>query len=238
MGADDTLKKQKNLTLAVYYKIKEMMLNYDIVPGQRLVFVDLAKQLGVSRTPVNNALSILAKEGYLDFVPNQGYSVHRLTLEEAEYLYEIREILEIGTIGKAIRKMDDRNLKVLENRMNDYKQAISDRVHRKLFILDTEFHAGIVEMVGNPILTERYRDMCQKIFLRHRTEDLVVERILDIVKEHEDLFEAVRIKDVYRAKELVRAHNGNARKNLFSIIFRSQNTDNRIKISEHSTPTP
>jgi len=61
------LKGQKNLTLAAYDNIKDMMFNYDIVPGQRLVFVDLAKQLGVSRTPVNNALSILAKEGYLDY---------------------------------------------------------------------------------------------------------------------------------------------------------------------------
>jgi DNA-binding GntR family transcriptional regulator len=222
------LKKQKNLTLAVYYRIKEMMLNYDIVPGQRLVFVDLAKQLGVSRTPVNNALSILAKEGYLDFVPNQGYSVHRLTIDEAEYLYEIREILEIGTIGKAVRKMDDDKLKAFESRMSDYNQAISDRVHRKLFILDTEFHAAIIEMTDNPILTERYRDVCQKIFLRFRVEDLEIGRTKEIVKEHEALFDAVRIRDVDRAKGLIQEHNANARKNLFGIIFRKENARGKI----------
>ena len=233
-GACIKLKKQKNLTLAVYYRIKEMMLNYDIVPGQRLVFVDLAKQLGVSRTPVNNALSILAKEGYLDFVPNQGYSVHRLTIDEAECLYEIREILEIGTIGKAIREMDDERLKVFENRMNDYKQAISDRVHRKLFILDTEFHAAIIEMINNPILTERYRDVCQKIFLRFRIEDLEIGRIKDIVKEHEELFDAVRIRDVDRAKGLIKDHHANARKNLFAIIFRKENASGKIKTPELS----
>ena len=223
------MKKQKNLTLAVYYRIKEMMLNYDIVPGQRLVFVDLAKQLGVSRTPVNNALSILAKEGYLDFVPNQGYSVHRLTIEEAECLYEIREILELGTIGKAIREMDDDKLRLLENRMSEYQQAISDRVHRKLFILDTEFHAAIVEMINNPILSERYRDVCQKIFLRFRVEDLEIGRIKEIVQEHEVLFDAVRMRDVARAKELIRAHHAKARKSLFAIIFRKENANAKIK---------
>ena len=228
------MKKQKNLTLAVYYRIKEMMLNYDIVPGQRLVFVDLAKQLGVSRTPVNNALSILAKEGYLDFVPNQGYSVHRLTLDEAECLYEIREILEIGTIGKAIREMTDHQLQVFENRKNDYRTAISDRVQRKLFILDTEFHSAIIEMIGNPILVERYRDLCQKIFLRFRTEDLLIERTGEIAKEHEELFDAVRVRDVDRAKELIRAHHANSRKNLFSIIFRSDNAIGKIKTPELS----
>lgn len=232
------MKKQKNLTLAVYYRIREMMLNYEIVPGQRLVFVDLAEQLGVSRTPVNNALSILAKEGYLDFVPNQGYSVHRLTQEEAEALYEIREILEVGTIGKAIRKMSDRDLKVFKQRKLDYANAITDRVHRKLFILDTEFHAGLIEMTGNTIIAGKYRDICQKIFLRHRTEDLRIERIRQIVEEHERIFEAVRLKDVARTKELIKDHNINARKNLFSIIFQHEQASRKIKTVESTDAQP
>jgi DNA-binding GntR family transcriptional regulator len=220
--------------LAVYSRIKDMMLNYEIVPGQRLVFVDLAEQLGVSRTPVNNALSILAKEGYLDFVPNQGYSMHRLTLEEAEALYEIREILEVGTIGKAIRHMGDEELAIFKQRKQDYENAITDRVHRKLFILDTEFHAGMIEMTGNAILAGRYRDICQKIFLRFRTEDLRIERIQKIVEEHEQIYEAVRIKDVARTKELLKTHNENARKNLFSIIFQREQISAKLKNIEPS----
>ncbi|MBL0714462.1 MAG: GntR family transcriptional regulator [Desulfosarcina sp.] len=222
------MKEQKNLTLATYTRIKDMMLHYDIIPGQRLVFVDLAQQLGVSRTPVNNALSILAKEGYLDFIPNQGYSVHRLTMEEAQALYEIREILEIGSIGKSIRRMTDEKLKKIEQHNNLYKKSITNRVHRNLFIIDTEFHASIIEMMGNVYLVERYRDVCQKIFLRHRIESLRVERISEIVSEHEKLCEALRIRDVNLAKELIRAHNSNARKNLFAIIFEDR-TAQKIK---------
>jgi DNA-binding GntR family transcriptional regulator len=206
-----------------------MMLNYDIVPGQRLVFMDLAKQLGVSRTPVNNALSILAKEGYLDFVPHQGYSVHRLTRKEAEGLYEVREILEVGTIGKAIRRMTDERLARIQRRRDDYQQAITDRVHRKLFVLDAEFHASIIEMIDNEYLVERYREICRKIFLRFRTEDLRMKRINDIVREHEELFEAIRIRDVDHAKELITTHNANARKNLFAIIFRDEKSIEKIK---------
>ena len=220
---------QKNLTMAAYDSIKQMMLNYDIVPGQRLIFVDLANQLGVSRTPVNNALSILAKEGYLDFVPNQGYSVHKLTKNEAESLYEIREILEVGTIGKAIRKLTDDKLAVLGNKLQEYEDAISDRVHRKLFILDAEYHAFIIGMIGNTILVNRYRDLCQRIFLRFRTEDLRLDRQREIVKEHNTLFQAVRIRDVEWAKELIRNHNANARKNLFAIIFQKEGSGEKIK---------
>lgn len=223
------MKTQKNLTLAVYNRIKEMMLNYDIVPGQRLVFVDLAEQLGVSRTPVNNALSILANEGYLDFVPNQGYSVHKLTEEEANHLYEIREIFEIGAIGKAIRNMTNENLKQYEQRKLEYEKAISDRVHRKLFILDTEFHAGPIDMIGNPVLAERYRDICQKVFLRFRVEDLLIKRVRETVQEHNELFTAVAIRDVDQAKALIRFHNQMTKKNLFSIIFHKDTAEKKIK---------
>lgn len=227
-GSGVQLKGQKNLTLAAYDSIKKMMLNYDIVPGQRLVFVDLAKQLGVSRTPVNNALSILAKEGYLDFVPNQGYSVHKLTRKEAEGLYEVREILELGTIAKAIRMMDDRKLAEFGRRKNDLVKSISDRVQRKFFVLDMEFHAGLVMMVENDYLTERYRETCQKIFLRFRIEDLRIDRINQIIQEHNELYEAVSIRDVERAKELIRNHHVKARKNLFPIIFPEDRQDGTL----------
>ncbi len=168
---------------------------------------------------MNNALSILAQEGYLDFVPNQGYSVHKLTLKEAENLFEIREILEVGFLGKAIRNITDKKIKNIKSRKLDYEKAISGHVNRKMFILDTKFHAAIMDMVANVILSAQYRDICQKIFLRFRTEDLRMNRILEIKEEHNDLYEAIRIKDVERSKDLVRMHHKHSRESLFPIIF-------------------
>ncbi len=229
MKGNAHVKQRKNLTLAAYDRILEMMINYDIVPGQRLVFVDLAEQLGVSRTPVNNALSILAKEGYLDFIPNQGYTVHKITREEAEALYEIREILEIGTISKAIRGMTPAMIEQFKSKKESYEKAITDRVHRGLFVLDTDFHAAVIEMIGNPLLVDRYRDLCKRIFLRFRVETLSIDRIHEIVSEHDELFEAICIRDVDLAKDLIKRHNRNARKNLFSLIFANEEKDNKIK---------
>jgi DNA-binding GntR family transcriptional regulator len=223
------LSQRKNLTLAAYDRIMEMMINYDIVPGQRLVFVDLAERLGVSRTPVNNALSILAKEGYLDFIPNQGYTVHKLTREEAEALYEIREILEIGTISKAIRAMTQEKIDRLRQVKEVYEKGVTDRVHRGLFVLDIDFHAAIIEMTGNLLLVDRYRDLCNRIFLRSRVEALSIDRIHEIVKEHDQLFEAICIKDVDLSKELLKTHNRNARKNLFKIISDKNKKERKIK---------
>lgn len=220
--------EQKNLTLKIYNNIKQMMFNYDIVPGQRLVFADLAKELNVSRTPVNNALSILAKEGFLDFVPNQGYSVHKLTLEEAKGLYEIKLIFELGTIEKAIQKATPEKIKRLEVKKNAYETSVKERVDRNLFILDTEFHAAVCGMVGNPYVVDQYKDICQRIFLRFRIEYLQVSRIYEIINEHGKLFMAISDMDVSGAKKLIKLHNEESMQNLFGIIFK-----NETNLQEH-----
>jgi len=223
------VKGHKNLTLAAYDSIKEMMLNYEIVPGQRLVFVDLAEQLGVSRTPVNNALSILAKEGYLDFVPNQGYSVRKLTEKEGDELYEIRQILELGSAERAIQMMTSKKLAAFQKARDDLVASMDGWVHRKFFILDMEFHASFIAMCENDYLTERYRETCRKIFLRFRVEDLRFDRLREIVGEHDALFEAVSLRDAKGVIDLIRHHNDRSRTNLFPIIFKKEGAPGKSK---------
>lgn len=209
----------KNLTQMVYRKIKEMMFNYEIVPGQRLIFVDLAKKLGVSRTPVNNALSILANEGFLDFVPNQGYTVHEITKQEAESLYEVREIIELGAIEKAIHKLTKEKLENLKKKKILYEKAVTEQITRGRFTLDQEFHACYIGMAENPYLTEYFREVYQRIFLRHRIEGLPAGRAREVVLEHNEIFKAIKLKDIKRAKELVKLHIKAGKDYIFSSIF-------------------
>lgn len=210
---------ERNLNNVVYQKIKQMMLSYELIPGQRLIFVDLAEKLGVSRTPVNNALSLLAKEGFLDFTPNQGYTVHQITKEEADALYEVRTILELGAIEKAILNLTPAKLKELEKRERLFKQAVDEKQSRGRFTLDEEFHAFIVEMSGNPYLVEYFREVYQRIFLRHRISPLKGERVVQVPAEHRELVEAMRNRDVEKAKRIVAEHIENGKQYIYSFIF-------------------
>lgn len=210
---------EENLTQAVYRKIKEMMINYQIVPGQRLIFTDLARRLGVSRTPVNNALNVLANEGFLDFVPNQGYSVHEISKEEATCLYEIRELLELGAIEKAILKLTPKKLKVLEKQKRLYEEAVVQQVSRGRFTLDQEFHATYVHMAENPYLTDYFREVYQRIFLRHRIEGLRAGRARNVIIEHQQIFDAIVSGDQKKAKNLAREHIRIGKEYIFSSIF-------------------
>ena len=219
IGNKPNVNAEKNLTQMTYRKIKEMMLNYDLIPGQRLIFIDLAKRLGVSRTPVNNALSILANEGFLDFVHNQGYSVHEITREEADALYEIREIIELGAIGQAIRKLTSEKLEALKRQKILYEKAVIEQVSRGRFTLDQEFHAGYVKMAENPYLTDYFREVYQRIFLRHRIEGLRAGRAQEVVLEHNEIFEGVRSRDLGRARKLIKSHIQAGKEYIFSSIF-------------------
>ena len=213
------LSGDQNLTQMAYRKIKEMMLHYDIVPGQRLIFVDLAKKLGVSRTPVNNALSILANEGFLDFVPNQGYTVHQITQNEASALYEVREILELGGIDQAVQKLTPEKLENLKRQKNLYEKSVIDQVTRGRFTLDQEFHACYIQMAENPYLTDYFREIYQRIFLRHRIEGLPAGRAKEVVSEHDEIVEAITLKDAVAVKGLIKHHIKAGKDYIFSAIF-------------------
>ena len=215
----DKLTGDKNLVGMAYRKIKEMMLDYEIIPGQRLIFIDLANRLGVSRTPVNTALSILANEGFLDFVPHQGYTVHQITREEGDALYQIREIIELGAIEESIRKLDVGKLEVLRRQKALYEKAVLDQVSRGRFTLDQEFHACYVQMAENPYLTDYFREVYQRIFLRHRIEGLHAGRAQEVVLEHNQLFDAIRRKDARKTRQLIKRHIEAGKEYIFSSIF-------------------
>lgn len=217
-------KTDGNRTQMAYRKIKEMMFNYYIVPGQRLIFVDFANRLGVSRTPINNALGILANEGFLDFIPNQGYRVHEITQEEASHLYEVREIIELGAIEPAIRKISYEKLKDLERQRKLYEKSVVEQVTRGRFTLDQEFHSCYIRMAENPYLTDYFREIYQRIFLRHRIEGLPVGRTREVVLEHKEIFKAISIKDVETTKKLIKHHIKAGRDYIFSAIFGQKST--------------
>jgi DNA-binding GntR family transcriptional regulator len=200
------MKKFNNLMEKVYRWVIQLMLESELVPGQRLVLVDIASQLKVSRTPVDNALAILAQEGYLDFVPNQGYAVHRLTKQEKQDLYEIRETIEVGFIGQVICKMTERAMKAVTREMLEVERQLAGNFSRQVFLHDMNFHEAFLLIAGNGNLSQSYRDICQKLYICFRPDGIDVSRVYDLREEHRNLYEAVKSKDLDRARAILYLH--------------------------------
>lgn len=210
---------EQNLNEVAYQKIKQMLLDYDIVAGQKLVVGDLADKLGVSRTPINNVLYLLAKQGFLDFVPKHGYTVHQLTREESDSLYEMREILELGAVEKCIALATEETLQILAQKELAFSKAVDEEVGRSRFLHDQEFHAYIFEMAGNRYMADYFREIYQKIFLRHRISPRRGERMVNASTEHHGIFEAILQRDVTKAKMAISAHVQAGREYIYSFIF-------------------
>ena len=218
-----TAENEKNIGLQTYGKIKQMLLDYQLVPGQRLVFIDLANKLGVSRTTINNALSILANQGFLDFVHNQGYRVHEVTQEEAESLFEIRIYLELCATDKIFDdgNITDEKIDVLTNKNKMYEKNALEGVSRASFILNEEFHMCYIDMAGNKYLTDYIKEINQKVFIRHRVEGYQMKRTMEVIKEHDRILDAIKCRNRDAAKGAIKSHILAGQDYIFKKLFAS-----------------
>src|ERR1700752_2125742 len=115
-----TLKRSKirtrgaeNLSALAYNEIKNLILSNEVLPGQKLHHQELSERLGVSRTPVREALTRLVQEGYVSLLPNRGFTCKEIRLQEAEELYDLREALEAFAVEQAVRNLTDSGLRQL-----------------------------------------------------------------------------------------------------------------------------
>src|SRR6266403_4218186 len=111
-------KRTENLSAQVYNQIKTLILCNEVLPGQKLHHQELSERLGVSRTPVREALTRLVQEGYVSFLPNRGFTCKEIRLQEADELYQLREALEAFAVEKAIANLTDAALARLRAKMN------------------------------------------------------------------------------------------------------------------------
>src|ERR1041385_3870626 len=122
--------RAENLSARVYAQIKNLILCNEVLPGQKLHHQELSERLGVSRTPVREALTRLVQEGYVSLLPNRGFTCKEIGLQEAEELYELREALEVFGVQKAIENMTDAAVDQLAQKLERYGEDVTKRFSR------------------------------------------------------------------------------------------------------------
>ena len=103
------------------------------MPGQKLHHQELSERLGVSRTPVREALTRLVQEGYVSFLPNRGFTCKEIRLQEAEELYELREALEAFAVEKAIDNLTESGMSQLRMRIDYLRRRHAKALHSRAF---------------------------------------------------------------------------------------------------------
>ena len=213
----------ENLSARVYGQIKQLILCNEIMPGQKLHHQQLSERLGVSRTPVREALTRLGQEGYVSFLPNRGFTCKEIRLQEAEELYELRESLEAFTVEKAVEKLTDEALAELRQKMDSCGQDVQNRFTRERLVYDQEVHLTIAQIAGNETLQNTLSHVFERIVLKRRTDGIYdPARGLTAHQEHVELPDAMARRDAQAAVAIVRGHIQAGKKNVLADLRQRQ----------------
>lgn len=211
-------------------EIQRRIIHLEMSPGETFTEGDLASSLGMSKTPVREALNLLSADGYVAVAPRIGYRVAPVTLRDVQDLFELRELLEGEATALAARRRlapdDVKTLhKLAESRSADDIDA---------FLADnTAFHTHIARCSGNGMLAQ----MVEHVLLQHerlfRLTSRLTERSEDMVHEHHDLVETLIAGDEKAARACVLEQLKQAQDMVFQALMSSESIlDARIVVAE------
>ena len=207
-----------------YKKIKEMMYHHEIVPGQKLLYQELAKKLNMSITPIIQALNRLQLLKIVYSERNKGYYVGEADPVEAEELFTAREALEIYLIPIILEKITDEKLTAIEKAMKEHVKAVSVPQYRRLLmIIDTNFHLEIIKSAENKVIYDFCKLIFERLYLKYRPEYLQETRLKEAAREHRQLFEALKNRDLAKTRKLIKNHIRAGREHLVKNLWQGRN---------------
>jgi DNA-binding GntR family transcriptional regulator len=198
--------KERDLTGEACAQIKQMILNYELKPGEKLEHQALSDQLGMSRTPVREALGRLTEEGFVSRIPHRGYSVPEITENEASELFDLRECLELYSVERAINRATPEDLIELQSILDAYRLSVLQGVTRRMFLVDQNFHLKIAEIGGGSALRRILTTIFEKIIMKRRMEGISPLSGLESYRRHLKILTAIKNHNLRSAQEQIKEH--------------------------------
>jgi len=198
------------LRQSVYEALVELVIAGRLTHGQHLVETDLARQLGVSRQPVREALHRLEAEGWVDLRPNQGAFVHVPTGQEVDQLLDVRELLEVETARLAARGAGAGQLARLRVICHEGEAAVEAGDTERVVSVNNQFHDALAEIAGNAVLAELSAIVGRRARWYYRL--VAPLRGHDSCAEHVSMVDAIEAGDADQAAEVARDHVERTRK--------------------------
>jgi DNA-binding GntR family transcriptional regulator len=200
-----------------------MMFHHEIVPGQKLLYQELARKLNMSITPIIQALNRLQLMNIVYAERNKGYYVGEATPSEVEELFLAREALETFLVPFIIDNLSDAKLEAIEKAMKEHVRALSAPEYRRaMLVIDTNYHLKIVECSGNTVIYNLCRLILEQIYLKYRPEYLRESRLKEAAREHRMLFEALKSRNVAKTRRLMKQHIRAGREHIVSSLWQDK----------------
>jgi DNA-binding GntR family transcriptional regulator len=196
----------KPLREVVFEYLRTSILNGELEPGERLMELQLADQLGVSRTPVREAIRKLELEGLVEMVPRKGAYVADLSVKDILDVLEVRAYLEGLAAYLAAERMADEEVEELKNVQSQFENSLGNMDREGMIALDNKFHDKIIEGSKNNKLiqivqglheqVQRFRVIYFNEYSQHE----------DLVKYHKAIVDAIEARDPKKAQKYAQIH--------------------------------
>ncbi len=204
---------------AAYRYIRSAIQGGQFKPGERLREIELAKQVGLSRTPIREALSRLETEGLVAHDPTRGVVVAELDYSMVTELYYMREVLEGTAARLAAQHASDVEISILDDLCQQYEAALSD--HAALTMSNRRFHETLYRCSHNRYLLNMVTVLHDALSLLGGTTLDNPERAAETLREHRAVVTAIRARDADAAEQALRAHIRAAQKVRMQKLFAS-----------------
>ena len=191
---------------AVANQVRDMIIDGSLAPGTRINEVQLGTSLGVSRTPLREAIKTLASEGLVDMVPARGAVVHRFTATDIAEILEVIKMLEQSAAIIACERSSEAQIEEIRQMHAAMLQHYAARDRLSYFKLNQAIHSAIVSCAANATLQQTHDTLQARIrrirFVGHDGPDLWAAA----VAEHEEMIEALTARDGARLAEVLGRH--------------------------------
>jgi DNA-binding GntR family transcriptional regulator len=210
MNASPSRKPRKNATSVrekTYEHLKSSIFSGRFTPGERLTEEHLAEELGVSRTPVREALHKLEQDGLIEPLESRGFCIPRDSTEEIEDLFELRTVLEGYTLKIICERITEEQIAMLEGIVNKADDALRRKKIEEVFHWNTQFHDTLHGLVADKRRFHGLIVNMRKYVLRYRKDTL---QYLGAAKRagdgHRQILLALKLKDPELCERVMRVH--------------------------------
>ena len=190
----------------VFQSIREDILSGRYEQNTELKEAAIGAELGVSRTPVREALRQLELEGLVTIIPNRGAYVNMITAKDVQDIYVIRSMLEGLCARWATQSITDEQLDSMEETLCLSEYHTSKKNYEKLYELDSLFHEQLYEAGGSRILNHILSDFHDYVKMVRKATISTSSRSVTSMEEHRAIFEAIKEKDPDKAEALAKEH--------------------------------
>lgn len=211
--------KNNTLNLKVFEWLKSQILNFRLLPGVKISDKEVADQLGISRSPVREALNRLAEQGLVEVRQNRGFTVKVFTVQEIKELYTLRANLEKMAVGLTTENLKKETEESFKTHLDSYPELMQSTDFVAINDADERFHELIATHSGNALLAQVLKNLQGRIRLARRYEHLRATSFQETYDEHTKIFFHMCRGDVVKAQEAMTDHIMGSMKYITHILF-------------------